>query len=1131
MFPLNELATPSHIAGFAYPVKSTAPEDDKQDWEMGGTALNNPSDGLLVQLWKFTLVVDEETTIGSVYVEAPSVAATLLFADEDIAEIAGAFDQNMNPVVAYMQSGNPMLWWWDPTAGAMVHTALPGGCFDLRVALDDKRAFNVSDSDVILSYVRGGSLYYRYERERYATEHLLKADVSGLISIGMNVVSCFQWRYYGEGDGAFTDPFLGDILYDLCRQSGYLPEQIDVSECYDPERDRVAGIVIDSDEGLDVPIGWLMDMFQVFKVDSGKKTKFKKMGGPVVARIPFNKLLEDFPKTLKKTEKDHLKLPRGIQINHIDPNGGFAKNMQRATRRTNMLIGDAVKTITTKVVMSADQTANAAWRILKKYHNELNDFEFSTRLEYAYLEPGDVVEVEDADGTWYRMHLQERNEDDGNLKWEAEQDGGYLVYDAAQPPGKELDPPVSSTPGTVGDTEIDIFNIPVQNSLEDELTLHIGARGEGSGWDGYGLYFSPDGVIPYSQVATFEQQANIGETVTALADDGEEVEVLVPEPLESVTADQLAAGFNRAIIGDEEVQYETATLLGMVDELYHYNLTGLLRSVLRTTAEEWSAGIRFAEVDSALLVLQVPRQYYGTELHYKAVSFGQSLDEVGALSYDFTYAMSQTEWAVGDVVVEPNPEEGGTGVKVSWTAAPRLGTFGPSPFESKYFRGYRLKFGDGFNVDLPPGTLSYVYEDAYDAGTEVTVEIWSLNEITGEGALVEGAVGGGGGGEEPGGTTPPPTAVTPTGSPASTTPGTNGGFEDDPTYPVPQPSVLGTNVVVNSDFSSPGLATWKKQNGTSLDASWSNVGKLKYEGYGSGDHAAYNYGSFYSVPIWPFARYTFTVGGKLQSLTAGTQIAIGIARGFSTAGGGAPTWALDLITPFTEYVTETSVSIPYTHTIDDAGRTAGGQYVIGTFMPVVVVRTATGELHVATADDVTMVITEAMPAMTELVLDNIDFPADDQTGWTRYPYVLGLSAELDFSGGFVSMAPTDPVAVHSYIINEDKLNNHASWAAGHRIRITWKSWCNDPTSYGYITTNGSASGIQMAVAGSPVPQSAPGWLSALFRGDYTEYEFWMELPLDSATADAYLTTLLKTIVGKEVRAGDWRIWITDAPAP
>lgn len=731
MIPDNTIATASHVSGFTTPVKTLSQEDKKQDWEMGGVGLNDPSGGLRVQLWRFSLEVDESTGASTVAVEAPSVAKTTLFIGTNISEIAGAFDQNMNPVVAYIEGAAPKLWWWDPTAGAMVHTSLPSACIDLRVSLDDKRQFNLAASDVILSYVRGGSAYYRYQRDRYLVEYLLSDNISRLVCAAMNTEWCFQWRTLGEGDGvgeSFSEPFLGDIVFDLCRQAGISPERIDVSELYNPATDRVPGLLVDSDDGLDQPIDWLMDMFQFDKVEHGGKLRFIKRGRPVVARIPYNKLVDDYPKTLKRTERDRSKLPRTVNVNHIDPDGGFAKNKQSASRRTNMSIGTSSMNIDSRVVLTADQAASAALRKLKSEHNEYEDFEFTTRLEYTYLTPGDVVEVEDFDGTWYRVHLTERNEDDGNIAWEAETDGGYLVYDNVAVPGKPLDPPVSTTPGNIGDTILEILNLPVQRDQDDELGLYVAARGASDAWTGYALSYSIDGGVTFVPAYTSQSAANIGETVTAVDATDTTFEVLVPFPLESVTAAQVAAGFNCAVIGDEEIQYQTATLLGMVDGQYHYQLDDVVRGVLNTEAEPWGAGIRFVTVDTGVIFLQIQREFLGKDIYYKAVSFGQPEDEVVAIAYLFDHAASQTEWPVKDLVMTANPS--GPGVKVTWTPNPRLGTFGTAPFNSKYFRGYRLEFSTGSTVvELLPGTTEYTFTGGDTVLEELSFV--SVNAITG----------------------------------------------------------------------------------------------------------------------------------------------------------------------------------------------------------------------------------------------------------------------------------------------------------------------------------------------------------------------------------------------------------------
>lgn len=736
MIPDNELSTHAIVSGFSFPVKQ--PGDFRVDWEFGGVALSDPSQGLAVKLWKVEAINNLDTGEVDVIVNAPAVADTTLFSMAGITEVALSFDQNMHPFVAYMKDNAPWIYWYDPLVPGMTHTALPVGCYDLRCTLDDKRLSAVSDSDNVLAYIRAGGLRVRYQRERYQTEHTMRSGIGSnarLVSMAMNNGARLQFRVRNyeltDDPGALlqTNPFLGDIVLDLCRQAGIAPELVDVSELYNPATDIVPGLLIDSDDGLDKPIQWLMDMFQFDKVEHGGKLRFIKRGRPVVARIPYNKLVDNYPKTLKRTERDRAKLPRTVNINHIDPDGGFAKNKQSASRRTNMSAGTSIMNIDSRVVLTADQAASAALRKLKTEHNEYEDFEFTTRLEYTYLTPGDVVEVEDFDGTWYRVHLTERNEDDGNIDWEAETDGGYLVYDNVVVPGKPLDPPVSTTPGNVGDTTLEILNLPVQRDQDDELGLYVAARGASTAWTGYELSYSIDGGVTYVTAYTSQNAANIGETVTAVDAVDTTVEVLVPFTLESVTPAQVAAGFNCAVIGDEEIQYQTATLLDVVDNLYHYELTGVVRGVLNTTAEPWGAGIRFVAADAGILFLQIQREFLGKDIYYKAVSLGQPADEVVPVAYLFDHAENQTEWPVKDLLMVANP--GGPGVKVTWTENPRLGTFGTAPFHSKYFTGYRLEFATGSTVvNLPPGTTEYTFTGG-DAVLE-ELSFVSVNAITGD---------------------------------------------------------------------------------------------------------------------------------------------------------------------------------------------------------------------------------------------------------------------------------------------------------------------------------------------------------------------------------------------------------------
>lgn len=181
MIPGNVLSDPTPIQENFNSPDNIVPFRDL-DWELGGVGLNDPSEGLEVQVWQLYLNSDT----GQIYVSAPNTPSTLLFTAPGTTDISLAFDQNMNPMVAFFQSGRARYWWYDTVAGAMVFTYLPTGTGVPKVTMDDKRLLQVSVSDVIMAYTRAGTLYFRMQRDRYLIEYTLATGVLGeVIQIGM----------------------------------------------------------------------------------------------------------------------------------------------------------------------------------------------------------------------------------------------------------------------------------------------------------------------------------------------------------------------------------------------------------------------------------------------------------------------------------------------------------------------------------------------------------------------------------------------------------------------------------------------------------------------------------------------------------------------------------------------------------------------------------------------------------------------------------------------------------------------------------------------------------------------------------------------------------------------------------
>lgn len=154
--------------------------------ESGGVALNDPSEEFTYSWMGYVeggevLVkrVDDELT----------PATPLFTVSGEVTELSLTFDQNMRPTVAYVEEGVSKLFWYDTSEEKSVTTT-----FDVknpRVSLDDKRRFNIVNSDIIFAYINNsGVLAYRLQRQRYSVEHELILEpsdtpIKGLINIGM----------------------------------------------------------------------------------------------------------------------------------------------------------------------------------------------------------------------------------------------------------------------------------------------------------------------------------------------------------------------------------------------------------------------------------------------------------------------------------------------------------------------------------------------------------------------------------------------------------------------------------------------------------------------------------------------------------------------------------------------------------------------------------------------------------------------------------------------------------------------------------------------------------------------------------------------------------------------------------
>lgn len=164
-------------------------------WEIGGIALSDTSEPF--KYYWYGYVKGKAIYLHRSGAEPVTVLA---FAGS-VTEMSFTFDQNMRPTITYVENGVAKLYWYDASVAKNVLTLYPN-ITNPRLSLDDKRKFNIGNSDIIFAYVVDHNrLCYRLQRERYGAEHVLLTDTTKsddepleLFTIGMSIENRFLFE-------------------------------------------------------------------------------------------------------------------------------------------------------------------------------------------------------------------------------------------------------------------------------------------------------------------------------------------------------------------------------------------------------------------------------------------------------------------------------------------------------------------------------------------------------------------------------------------------------------------------------------------------------------------------------------------------------------------------------------------------------------------------------------------------------------------------------------------------------------------------------------------------------------------------------------------------------------------------
>jgi hypothetical protein len=385
--------------------------------------------------------------------------------------------------------------------------------------------------------------------------------------------------------------------------------------------------------------------------------------------------------------------------------------------------------------MNADEAAT----VVAKQHAVMAELQkgelnFSLGDNYLRLTESDPVFLQ-YDNRTVRAMLVKVDTDVGEQKYRAVHDRQSLYTLNVQGfPAAPITPPPSQV---VGPTLVEFIDSPIFRDTDDRLGWYMAISGIFPAWQGALVELSLDGGQSYIDGQSSSIEAIMGTTTTvmgdhpaAFPDEHNTVTVSISTPnadLESFDLSGLLNGRNRAIIGDEIVQF------GVVDETSpgDWELSYFLRGRRHTETVEHAIGERFVLLDGAVAFIPAELAMLNRSLTFRATSFGTSTDDATIINVTFT-GQSQTEFAPAYLQARRD----GTDLVASWQGVGRLGS-GANTAQGVNFTGYRITLTDGSVTQTFDQVQQSITTSLSAFSGPVTVSVQQRNQLTGLGPHIE----------------------------------------------------------------------------------------------------------------------------------------------------------------------------------------------------------------------------------------------------------------------------------------------------------------------------------------------------------------------------------------------------------
>ncbi|MBI1274218.1 MAG: hypothetical protein GC131_09085 [Alphaproteobacteria bacterium] len=490
-------------------------------------------------------------------------------------------------------------------------------------------------------------------------------------------------------------------------------------------------------------------------VESGASLRADLRGGTAGETVPDSELRaaeddDEPPPALEQVRRQELDLPAEVTVDHIDPARAYEIGSQRARRITGA--AQAVKKLALPVVCDAAAAKQVAETTLFAAWAERDMVKFRATRKYLTLEPGDVVSV---GGRTARLTLVRQR--GGMVEAEGLLVSADAYASAAVAEGGEAAQrrDVAAVPSYAF-----LMDLPLLTDNDDQPGMYAAISGA-AGWPGGALWRAPDtgtGGVDFAAISGFPLSAAAGAAADVLADApahymdraGSVTVQLFQGTLSSCSETALLDGGNAALLGDEIIQFQTATLAGPG----LYTLTNLLRGRRATgwASASHTAGERFVLLQqNSTQFLPAQLSDRGRTYQFRALSTGQSLGDVQDTA--FTYGLRTIEPFAPAHLAGTRADGPGGDLTITWKRRARLNAAWVDEIDVPLDEAeelYDIEIMDGTDVKRAfsvSGTSAKIYsaaEQTADWGTAVpasfTVRASQRSNRFGRGQTAEAAL-------------------------------------------------------------------------------------------------------------------------------------------------------------------------------------------------------------------------------------------------------------------------------------------------------------------------------------------------------------------------------------------------------